>query len=225
MMRRRSRRRRSNWAWADNTVISVGVQAANVGWQTYAAFPQTRVQYLAENWKKPTVTVDRIIAFMQLVCKNTSGANAIPPPYVDLYLMKGAEDQSGGTQFYQPFLLPAVPSGTTTWFGSGDTDGLEPFLWTCRVYTRTIAGSQISAIGTLGGNNACDQLEFSAAVPAVPQNNFAAGVFNPFMPTVDIRVKRRLQRQEQLVWGIAVPPQAATAFTYTWSLAYRALAH
>lgn len=215
MFRRKRKRSRAQWDWAESLFIAAADPGGTAGtrmWTGGPLLPAGRTKWLCDTRKRDHIVVSGILLWVDAVAyleSSAAGGNSIAtvPPY-EFYLIKNQDDEQGNvTADFLPFQAPTVPSLVTDWTSGGESsDGLDPFLW-CHALSPFVAGTKVSQenAGTTvdaGAGNA-DAVIIStneAAYPGVIQ--YDRNVRMSWQPDVVIKTKRRLARHEGLIFGI-----------------------
>lgn len=230
-MRRRFRRRKASWIWADSDTLSA-VDNLSVNTPTYASSPNLlpckRVDWLLDNQGRDRMVVKRILLWVCASVQIPSGAaGSIVVPDMQLYVIKTSADpsQAATTVQYQPFSNPAAPSGVTNWVGTGGTDGTDPFLWCHYMFVpeeNTPGGlSTTLGVGTVTSSNTAAGIGRGASVTGYWSS--PTSVSPALSPNVDIRVSRRLMKNDELQLGFMFF-SGNTGTTYQVRYATRVLA-
>lgn len=229
MMRRRFRRK-STWIWATKgnfTLVDTGEVVGAPQWASDPAFlPVGRVEWLLDNQiRRSALTVQRILVWYRLFVNTAaqSGPVKVLCPDCDLYIIKTSADTATDVTQFTPYAPPPLPASVTAWAVGSQTDGLDPYLWTDHVF---VPESNVFTVGSLTNADVPNATQGADGILATT----AAGIWSypprvglASQPSIDLRVKRRLTRDDGLVFGINVPAMNSNC-RYTVDYAARFLA-
>lgn len=217
MMRRRFRKRRAQWCYADNGAMFITDTASGDLWTANVLVPPSYVQYLCNTRKTDHLTIKGILLWLNVYVKNSTEVAIFGPiaPALDLYVIKSAVDSSNVADVeFLPYVQPPAPNAYTGPSWPADDylpSGLDPFMWTTRLWPLYERGERAWPISWSGVNNA------ATAVGPFEQNNsarvgstavdgyWAIGgrhVQDPYQPSVRIKTRRRLERNQGLTIGM-----------------------
>lgn len=206
MMRRRFRRRRSHWIWADRFSFVLNNAATNFGGKFFALnqlLPPGRVEWFCNSVvSRSHVTVTGVLMWLDFWWQTSTANQAVLLPDVDLFVMKTQEDEVGSEAFaFDPFVQPEPPALVTTW-GTSPADGLDAFLWSHHIRGSTPPNA---VVGTyIASDNVAynQEVVIRAAADSNVNTCRTFRVAAEWQPDVHIKTKRRLQRSEGLVIGM-----------------------
>jgi len=194
-MKRRRRRASVNWIWAkqaqNQAVFGETGPADGSGGEIWL-LPPTRVNNLLQYRTRNALTVKRTLLWLNTWFVNSSSAQvelALGTNFT-LYIRKTKELNANGfstaSSAPNPYAEPPLPMNVGAaggWdYQDDDADGTEPFLWSCPIFT----ASANTLLVLPAGNGT--PLQYAPMVAA-------------YQPTVDLRVRRRLQKDEGLALG------------------------
>lgn len=193
-------RRRGRWLWGDNFKFQITEATANAAFAVNI-FPSGLVEFL--NGGRPLV-VKRILMWLQFSVfdNRTDISETFIAPDMNVYIIKTAEDVTGAGNFvYQPFATPTTPSNYTAWQAGDIGKTQSPFLWCTRLFfPMPPPTADTSGLG-LGMSQTGDP--YYSANPSVHGTGLDLGVRNVYQPQLDLRVKRKIQRDECLIFAAA----------------------
>lgn len=227
MKRRGFRKSRATWAWANSVYVQssnvAGLGAGSTLYQATAFLPPNRVSYLCDTRNRKSVTHVKTLVWLKTwwnAAKHESGGGtSLALPSVNLYIIRSQADAVGSENeySYNPYTVPALPGAMTGWDDDvEEASGIDPFLWTCPILGGPNVGNIIQtaqdAAGDGSGVNAGNfQVEGGTQEGASTFQGSAMNVVNPFMPTFEVRARRRLMRDQWLVFGAEIIGNPDTA--------------
>lgn len=212
MMRRRGRRRRAAWSYADSFILDINSASPNAVVSQWL-LPPARAQYLADARQKDRITFVGAHLWFDFFWKNTSGAQQQIPD-VDWAIFKSTiADPAASTPDQSPIFgqwdQPPTPAAFTSWEEDSD-DGGYPFLWQHHIkgfsppnaMVGTYSESDPEAV-----NNQIDRIQTGTS-DFVKYVCRKFSVTQEWQPDVVIRSKRRLFKGEGILLAGIMPAGA-----------------
>lgn len=199
MMRRRSRRSRATWGFADAAALNIPAGSLAGAHAYFWIVPPGRINYLCDTDRVSKVGFRGAHLWLDFNWVGVAAGASLPD--VTCYAMKSQQDLAGAPTVVDrnPWSTPETPASLTSWDAAGQEDGTDSFLWTHHIkgstppnagliLTTPSAGNQTFSVG---GNASSDNVGFVCRKWFVTQE---------WQPDVMIRSRRSLTKED----GIAI---------------------